>query len=91
MLIGLDSLVVVGLMIFLGWFFNVGLMIFSCWRFRWRMGILYEFLHVYLIRKYKKRKEKKILDYFNFLGNPKNMKNILPIALPKIMKIFLFS
>ena len=39
----------------------------------------------------KKIQEKKILDYFNFLGNPKNMKNILPIALLKIMKIFLFS
>ena len=44
-------------MIFLGWFFNMDLMIFSCWRFQWRIGILYEFLHVYLIRKYKKRKE----------------------------------
>ena len=30
LLIGLDSLAVEGLMIFLSWFFNVGLMIFSC-------------------------------------------------------------
>ena len=42
-------------MIFLGWFFHVGLMISSCWRFQWRIEILYEFVHVYLLRKYKKR------------------------------------
>ena len=53
-----------GLMIFLGWFFNVGLMIFSCWRFWWRIGTLYEFLYVYLIGKYKKRKSQIILIFW---------------------------
>ena len=50
-----------------------------CWRFQWRIGILNEFSHVYLLRKCNKRKEN--IDCFNFLGNytcsscsfPKNM------------------
>ena len=67
-------------MIFLGWFFNVGLMIFSCWRFWWRIGTLYEFLHVYLIGKYKKRKSQIILI---LLGNLKNMKKMLPLFFRK--------
>ena len=37
------------------------------WRFRWRIWILNEFSHVYLLRKYNKRKEN--IDCFNFLGN----------------------
>ena len=44
-----------------------GFMGLICWRFRWRIGILNEFLHVYLLRKFNKRKEN--IDYFNFLGN----------------------
>ena len=47
---------------FLGLVFSCGFddffgLFFSCWRFRWRIGILYEFLHVYLLRKCKKREE----------------------------------
>ena len=58
---------------FLGFFISCGFDYFSgfmgliCWRFRWMIEILNEFLHVYLLRKCNKRKEK--IDYFNFLGN----------------------
>ena len=74
---------------FLGLFFSCGFddffgfMGLIFWRFWWRIKILNEFLHVYLLRKCIKRKEN--IDYFNFLGNhtcfsrsfTKNMKNML--------------
>ena len=52
---------------FLGFFISCGFDYFSgfmgliCWRFRWMIEILNEFLHVYLLRKCNKRKEKKKL------------------------------
>ena len=50
-----SGLEVSGLDIFSGWFFHLDLVISSCERFWCRIEILYEFVHVYLLRKYKKR------------------------------------
>ena len=83
--VGFRVIVAVFILNFLIFFFPCGLDYFSrfmgliCWRFRWRIGILNEFSHVYLLRKCNKRKEN--IDCFNFLGNytcsscsfPKNM------------------
>ena len=76
---------------FLGFFISCGFDYFSgfmgliCWRFRWRIGILNESLHVYLLRKCNKGKEN--IDYFNFLGNLHVLsQRTRYFFLPKIMK-----
>ena len=80
---------------FFFFFFSCGFDYFSrfmgliCWRFQWRIGILNEFLHVYLLRKCNKRKEN--IDCFNFLGNHTCSSYVLSrrtcyFVLSKIMK-----